>query len=108
MYIGFDIEENDLKEAVTKYNFFRKENKNNLREPIKPHIESDLKLKLIDISKFDKDKSWIIENFWLEEERVGIGLKKAKKVVSVDEFQMVLDEMISLMSDFKDELEWLR
>lgn len=104
----FDIEDNDLKEAVAKYNFYRKEDKNNLRDLIKTHIESDPKLKLIDIKEFDKDKSWIIENFWSEEEKIEIGLKKAKKVVTVDEFQMLLDDMISLMNEFKEELEWLK
>ena len=102
----FDIEDNDLKEAVAKYNFYRKEDKNNLRDLIKTHIESDPKL--IDIKEFDKDKSWIIENFWSEEEKIDIGLKKAKKVVTVDEFQMLLDDMISLMNEFKEELEWLK
>lgn len=104
----FDIEDNDLKEAVAKYNFYRKEDKNNLRDLIKTHIESDPKLKLIDIKEFDKDKSWIIENFWSEEEKIDIGLKKAKKIVTVDEFQMLLDDMISLMNEFKEELEWLK
>lgn len=104
----FDIDENDLKEAVAKYNFYRKEDKNNLRDLIKTHIESDSKLKLIDIKEFDKDKSWIIENFWSEEEKIEIGLKKAKKIVTVDEFQMLLDDMISLMNEFKEELEWLK
>ena len=104
----FDIDENDLKEAVAKYNFYRKEDKNNLRDLIKTHIESDSKLKLIDIKEFDKDKSWIIENFWSEEEKIEIGLKKAKKIVTVDEFQMLIDDMISLMNEFKEELEWLK
>ena len=97
-----------MKEAVAKYNFYRKEDKNNLRDLIKTHIESDPKLKLIDINEFAKDKSWIIENFWSEEEKVEIGLKKVKKIVSIDEFQMLLDDMISLMNEFKEELEWIK
>ena len=104
----FDIEENDLKEAVAKYNFYRKEDKNNLRDLIKTHIESDPKLKLINIEEFDKDKSWIIENFWSEEEKIEIGLKKAKKIVTIDEFQILIDDMVSLMNEFKEELEWLK
>ena len=103
-----DIDDNDLKEAVTKYNFFRKEDKNNIREPIKSYINNDKKLKLIDIKDFDSDKSWIIENWWSEEEKIEIGLRKAKKVVNAEEFQVLLDEMISLMKDFKEELEWLK
>ncbi len=105
----FDVDDNDLREAVTKYNFYRKEsNKNNIQEPIKSHINSDPKLKLIDINEFDKDKSWIIENWWTDEEKINIGLKKAKKNISVDEFQDLLNEMTSLIKDFREELECLK
>lgn len=104
----FDIEENDLKEAVTKYNFFRKGDKNNILEPIKSHIEKDPKLKLIDIEDFSKDKLWIIENWWTEEEKIEIGLRKARNVVTVDEFQNLLEDMIVSLKDFKEDLEWLK
>lgn len=104
----FDIEDNDIKEAVTKYNFFRKNDKKNIVEPIKSYIEEDKKLKLIDIEEFSKDKSWIIENWWSEEEKIEIGLKKQRNIVSVDEFQDLLDDMILTLKDFKEELEWLK
>lgn len=104
----FDIEDNDLKEAVTKYNFFRKNDKNNLMEPIKSYILNDPKLKLISISDFSKDKSWIIENWWNEEEKIRIGLKKAKNIITVEEFQELIEDMIVSLKDFKEELEWLK
>lgn len=104
----FDIENNDLKEAVTKYNFFRKNDKKNIVEPIKSYIEEDKKLKLIDIEEFSKDKSWIVENWWSEEEKIEIGLKKQRNIVSVDEFQDLLNDMILTLKDFKEELEWLK
>lgn len=104
----FDIEDNDLKEAVTKYNFFRKNNKNNLMEPIKSYILNDPKLKLISISDFSKEKSWIIENWWNEEEKIRIGLKKAKSIITVEEFQELIEDMIVSLKDFKEELECLK
>lgn len=104
----FDSDDNDLKEAVTKYNFYRKGDKNNILEPIKSYIENDEKLKLIDINEFLADKSWIIENWWTEEEKVKIGLKKAKNIVTVDEFQDLIEDMIISLKDFKEELEWLK
>ncbi|APJ38622.1 HsdM family class I SAM-dependent methyltransferase [Mycoplasmopsis pullorum] len=104
----FDIEDNDLKEAVIKYNLFKREDKNNLNEPIKSYIESDIKLKLIDIENFDKNESWIIENFWSEEEKIKIGLKKEKNIATIDEFKILLDDTISLMNEFKEELEWIK
>ncbi len=104
----FDNDDNDLKEAVTKYNFYRKGDKNNILEPIKSYMEADKKLKLINIDEFTKDKSWIIENFWSEEQKVELGLKKAKNIVTVEEFQDLIEDMIVSLKDFKEELECLK
>lgn len=105
----FDTEDNDLKQAVIKYNYYRQSaDKNNLQEPIKTYLLDDPRLKLLTIDELDSNKSWIIENWWSEEEKIVIGLKKGRQVVSIDEFQGMLDDMISLMQDFKEELEWLK
>ena len=104
----FDTEENDLKLAVTKYNFFRKNNKKNLEEPLKTFILNDPKLKLIDISDFSKDKSWIIENWWTEDEKVAIGLKKEKNVVTIDEFKELVEDIILTLKEFKEDIECLK
>lgn len=104
----FDTEENDLKLAVIKYNFFRKNNKKNLEEPLKSFILNDPKLKLIDISDFLKDKSWIIENWWTEDEKVAIGLKKEKNVVTIDEFKELVEDIILTLKEFKEDIECLK
>ncbi|MER0122790.1 N-6 DNA methylase [Streptococcus sp. ZJ100] len=105
----FDTEDNDLKQAVIKYNYYRKSvDRNNLQEPIKSFLLDDSRLKLLTIDELDSNKSWIIENWWSEEEKIAIGLKKERQTVSIDEFQGMLDDMISLMQDFKEELEWLK
>lgn len=105
----FDNDDNDLKEAVQKYNFFRKsDDKNNLIEPIKSHIEHDKKLKLISISEFSSDKSWIIENWWSENEKIEIGLKKARKFITPTEFQDLLSDVILTLNEFKEEIQWLK
>lgn len=105
----FDTDENDLKQAVIKYNYYRQSiDKNNLQEPIKSFLLDDQRLKLLSIDELSSKKSWIIENWWSEEEKIVIGLKKERQVVSIDEFQVMIDDMISLMQDFKEELEWLK
>lgn len=105
----FDSEENDLKQAVIKYNYYRQsQDRNNLQELIKSYLLDDSRLKLLPIEELDSKKSWIIENWWSEEEKIAIGLKKERQVVSIDEFQAMIDDMISLMQDFKEELEWLK
>lgn len=105
----FDTDDNDLKQAVIKYNYYRQSvDKNNLQEPIKSFLIDDPRLKLLPINELDSKKSWIIENWWSEEEKITIGLKKERQDVSIDEFQSMIDDMISLMQDFKEELEWLK
>lgn len=104
----FDTEENDLKLAVIKYNFFRKNNKKNLEEPLRSFILNDPKLKLIDISDFSKDKSWIIENWWTEDEKVAIGLRKEKIVVTIDEFKELVEDIILTLKEFKEDIECLK
>lgn len=104
----FDNDDNDLKEAVAKYNFYKKGDKKNIIEPIKSYIENDPKLKLISISEFTKSKSWIIENWWNEEEKIKIGLKKATNNVNIKEFQELIDDIILSLKDFKEELEWIK
>lgn len=105
----FDTDENDLKQSVIKYNYYRQStDKNNLQEPIKSFLLDDQRLKLLSIDELSSKKSWIIENWWSEEEKIVIGLKKERQVVSIDEFQVMIDDMISLMQDFKEELEWLK
>lgn len=106
----FDIDDNnDLHEAVCKYNNFKNlTDKINLVEPFKQYFETDSKFKAVPIKEFTSNKSWIIENWWTDEEKVRIGLKKAKEKSTIEDFQTLLDETIDLMNEFKGELECLK
>ncbi|WP_338786290.1 class I SAM-dependent DNA methyltransferase [Metabacillus sp. FJAT-53654] len=105
----FDIEENDLHEAVCKYNNFKNlSNKNEIDEPFKSYFESDLKYKALLPVELKKDISWIIENWWSEEDKVKIGLKKEKDTSTIEDFQTLLTETIDLINDFKEELDCLK
>ena len=98
---------NDLHEAVCKYNNY-KVNRGETKEPFKTYFESDKQLKRIPISLLDKDSNWIIENFWSEQEKIEIGIKKENIMSTIDDFQALIDETIYLMSSFKEELECLK
>lgn len=104
-----DKENNDLHEAVNKYNNYKNlRDKINLDEPFKSYFNSDKKFKAININSFNPDNSWIIENFWSNDEKIEIGLVKAKVEKTIDDFQELLNETINLMIDFKEELECLK
>lgn len=101
-----DEDNNDLHEAVCKYNNYRNiKDKINMQEPFKSYFESDIKFKAMGINEFAADKSWIIENWWNEEEKIRIGLKKLVSTSTITDFQNMIDDTIELMREFKGELE---
>lgn len=105
----FDLEDNDLKNAVSKYNFYRKQDKNeDIPEFLLNEFSTDKKLKLLPISNFSPESSWIIENYWTEGEKIELGLKKERKTMSIEEFQYSINEIISLMEEFKGKLECIK
>lgn len=103
------LEDNDLHEAVCKYNNYKNlTDKSNIQEPFNTYFESDKKLKMIDIDEFTENGNWIIENWWTEDEKIEIGLKKAVISATIDDFQSLLDETINLINEFKGELECMK
>ena len=103
-----DENNNDLHEAVCKYNNYKNlKDKLNIQEPFKSYFDNDIKFKAIEIKEFSTDKSWIIENWWNEEEKIKIGLKKNKSVYSLEDFKAILSDTINCMQEFKEELECL-
>ena len=104
-----DESNNDLHEAVCKYNNYKNlVDKINIQEPFKSYFEDDFKFKAIDINEFSTDKSWIIENWWSEDEKIKIGLKKQINSSSIEEFQNAIDEIIDIMEEFKEDLECMK
>ncbi|MCJ0053778.1 N-6 DNA methylase [Clostridioides difficile] len=106
----FDVDDcNDLHEAVCKYNNYKSiPDKYNIQEPFKTYFEADKKFKAIPIADLESEKSWIIEDWWGESEKIEIGLKKAKNKSTIEDFQKLIDDTIKIMTDFKGELECLK
>lgn len=104
-----DEKNNDLHEAVCKYNNYKNLiNKNEIQEPFKTYFKKDKKFKSIDITDFSNEKSWIIENWWSEEEKIQLGLKKEKRLSTIEDFQSLISETIDIMKDFEEELECMK
>ncbi len=109
----FDTEENHLEEAVNQYNLFKatpdrsKFKAISYDEEGKPHI--DKKCKLIDIQKFydNVDTSWIIDNFWSDEEKIELGFKKEVNIMTIPELQTFIDNIIEAMEEYRGDLECL-
>lgn len=105
----FDIDDNDLHEATNKYNAYRNlSDKNDIQDPYKSWFESDKKMKLTDISKFDINSNWNIDNFWTDDEKIELGFKSADNKMTLSEFQSFIDDLMTEMSNYKEAVECLK
>lgn len=79
---------------------------NSDKEFIKPIIENRAKgkFKSINISEFNSDKSWLIENWWTKEEQIKLGLID-DNYKSLDSYITDLDTAQNLILDVKQSLE---
>lgn len=102
-------EENDLHEAVNKYNSYKNlTDKNNIQDPFKTWFEADGKLKFISVDKFQPGVNWNIDNFWTEEEKIELGFKEADDIMTLDEFELFVDDLINEVLSYKEAIECLK
>lgn len=102
-------DDNDLHEAVNKYNSYRNlPNKNNIQEPFNSWFKNDGKMKLLSIDEFPTDSNWNIDNFWNDDEKIKLGFKEADDVMTLDEFKSFVDALINDMSNYKEAIECLK
>jgi len=99
----FDIEQNDLNEAVTLFSFF-KGKKNKFAD-----INTDKRCKIIPISYFEKntDKNWVIDKLWTEEEKIELGIVEKNESISILGFSSVIEETVNNLQSLQEELKEL-
>ncbi len=101
----FDIESNDLKDAVNLYTLYRGNKDNSI---VKEAINTNPRAKLIEIDKFDKDVNWDINLFWTDTEKEKLGIKKKDNIMSVDEFSAYINELIDDIRDYQGAIGCLK
>ena len=99
----FDIDQNDLNEAVTLFSFFRG-NKNSFAK-----INTDKRCKIIpsDYFKDNIEKDWVIDKLWSKEEKQELGLIQKENEVSFEEFPYLLEDFNTTIESLKEELKTL-
>lgn len=99
----FDIEQNDLREAVTLYSFF-KGNKSEFEK-----MNSDKRCKIQPINKFidQIEKHWMIDRWWTEQEKVELGIVEKKEKVSLLEFASIVQDVAGSIQEFQEEIKEL-
>lgn len=103
----FDIEDDDFHEAVSKYVHYNTCDKKNLPEFIKHAFSEDARLKLLDVSFLDNEAVWDIDRLWSDEEKIALGIKTPEYVLTIGEYNDKVAETISLLEEYKGELECL-
>lgn len=96
----FDIEQDDLTEAVILFKAF-KGSKKYISER-----NSDKRCKIQPITLFKSENDWSIEKMWSESEMLELGLSKNDNLNSIQDFkgsiQNLLDEVTSILSEIDE------
>ncbi|KJV90451.1 N-6 DNA methylase [Rickettsia bellii] len=88
----FDIEQDDLKEAVNLFNAFKGSKK------YFANINHDKRCKLQGIDKFKADINWCVENFFTEEEKIDLGFIEKTGFLYIKEFNELLNDTLFIIS----------
>lgn len=97
----FDIDQDDLNEAVTLYSFF-KGNKQSFSK-----INTDIRCKIQPIELFKPENHWCVERWWSSEEKETLGIKDENLKLKIEEFPTLLDEVSNSIISIKAEVEEL-
>lgn len=95
----FDIEQDDLNEAITLYTFF-KGNKLGFQK-----INSDKRCKVQEFSKFKPENNWSVERWWSKEEQIELGIIDENESVNISEFSDLISDISSTLSEFSNLLK---
>ena len=94
----FEIEQNDLDEAVTLFNFFKGSKKSFKK------FNQDPRCKVFDIDKFEADAHWSVDGWWSKEEKIELGIEEKDKSIKFEEFPYLLEDIASNIMSFKNEI----
>ncbi len=96
----FDIDQNDLQEAVTYFSFF-KGNKENFNK-----FNTEKRCKIQEISRFNDniENNWIIDKWWTENEKIKLGIIEEDKFIKFDDFPLLLEEISNNLNTLREDI----
>ena len=95
----FDIEQNDLTEATTLYNFF-KGNKANFSQ-----INKDPRCKVVPIEDFQPEVNWSVDRWWGKEEKIALGIEEETKALDLLGFSSLVSDIADTLGGFSSQLK---
>jgi type I restriction-modification system DNA methylase subunit len=90
----FDIDQNDLGEAVTLFSFF-KGNKNGFAK-----INVDKRCKIQPIKKFAPDTYWSVDRWWTKNEQIELGIVEEDKTLGVSAFSEIINDISETLKEY--------
>lgn len=97
----FDIEKDDLKEAVELFKSF----KGNKKRFAKLNHDKRCKLQSIERFKNNIERQWIVDKDWNEQERIDLGIIEENKPISLADFSGFLQNSADIISNYSTELQ---
>ncbi|MEZ4912338.1 MAG: restriction endonuclease subunit S, partial [Saprospiraceae bacterium] len=99
----FDIDQDDLSEAVKLFKGFRGSKEYFIEN------NSEKRCKIIPFSTFVNsiDSSWIIDNWWSEEEKIELGISEKKDKLGLLEFSSLVEDVAVTIKGFQEEIKEL-
>ncbi len=96
----FDIEQNDLDEATTRYCLF----KGNKIAYAKTMGNDDPRCKIVPIDQFDPDSHWSVDRWWGSEEKIALGIEDENRSIKLDDFPYFVDDIANNIIEIKNQL----
>lgn len=101
----FNIEQDNLQEAVEYFNAF-KGNREGFQK-----FNNNPRCKLFSIDFFEKNintsSSWIVDKWWSEEERISLGIIEKKEKLKLFDFAVFVEDISNTIKGFEEELKEL-
>jgi type I restriction enzyme M protein len=99
----FDIDQNDLSEAVTLYSFFRGD-KNRFTQR-----NDDTRCKIVPFDFFESniELNWVIDRLWSEAEKINLGILEKNESVSLFEFSSIIEDVADTIKGLQEEVKEL-
>ena len=95
----FNIEDDDLKEAVSLYSFF-KGNKTNFEK-----INTNKRCKIQPFENFTPETYWSIDRWWTKEEKIELGIIEEDKIIDIIEFSEKLNDISNTIKEHSELLK---
>ncbi len=90
----FDIEQNDLQEAVKLFKGFKGSPEYFIEN------NSDKRCKIQSIDKFNPEQHWSVDRWWSKEEKIELGILEEDKIVGVQEFGELIGDISESLNEF--------